>query len=190
MLGRETVPFDPDSTGFPLVPEGIYPVTIEDVVRKEMSTKFGMAKTLDIRCRIIGSQHNGNNVFGKLFVYTTEDNPEPGFFDDKMWVNNGYFTFVKAVGAFGSDDLTKMIKSHSLPLLNDEDVVGRTVMITVTHRSYWKNDIPVDKRTEDNKTPVANVSDWMDEETGAAFLGIKLNELKKADEDDDNNMPF
>jgi hypothetical protein len=176
-LGREKVPFDPDVSQFAPLDPGMYLIKIEEVRRSTRDTKYGKAKILNPQCRVIMGDMKGKVVFGTVWIYTADDNPQPRFFADKMWINNGYFNFIRATEAINETALELMIDGKEMPLLNDDDLKEKTCFVVVTHEQYWKNEIPEDERTDENATIKAVVQNWVSKETGALALQTDIDTI-------------
>lgn len=188
-LGKEKVPFDPDANQFDPIDPGMYLVRIEAMNSREQDTKYGKAKILNPQCRVIMGDLANKVVFGSVFVYTADDNPTPNFFADKMWVNNGYFNFIRATEAIDETALELMIGGKEMPLLTEDDIVGKICFVVTEIQEYWKNAVPKDERTEENKSVKANVQNWVAKEVGAMALQVSMEIVQKAI-DSQNDLPF
>ena len=188
-LGREKVKVDPNASQFDPVPEGMYFVRIEGMNERAVKTKLGNAKILNPQCRVLLGENKGKVVFGTVWVYTTDDNPEEGFFDSKRWINNDYLKFIKEVRAIEEGTLESMVADNELPLLREEDVLGKFCWIVTKHETYHKSDIPEEKRTPENATTKATVQNWIDEEVGLAAINMEPDAIQAVKNEADQ-LPF
>ena len=142
--------YDPEATTENrMVPEGVYPAHITTLnIKRDFLVQSEYLEDIYVPSFTISKESNdagGEKVndenYGQGIFRFKKPDPSSALVDRKGAGNNWYNAFVQAVGIKPESITTDSGKTlYKLPLLAEEDVIGKPVLIKVVHQKYKSGD--------------------------------------------------
>ena len=186
--------FDPSKQWIP-TEEGTYPAHIATLSTKEVNTRAGEAIVVNMTYKVApevseitqmlwemdGYKYKKDEKGNKIPVYNGDGNQSTtscGHMKDKMVYDNGFFVFTDTSSASKNSRYFKLLENlgiqceddkgiKKLVLIEEEDVIGKPVMITTRRQEYVTRDtrdLPIDQQEKRTTFKVNNVETWQEGE--------------------------
>ena len=186
--------FDPSKQWIP-TEEGTYPAHIATLSTKEVNTRAGEAIVVNMTYKVApevseitqmlwemdGYKYKKDEKGNKIPVYNGDGNQSTtncGHMKDKMVYDNGFFVFTDTSSASKNSRYFKLLENlgiqceddkgiKKLVLIEEEDVIGKPVMITTRRQEYVTRDtrdLPIDQQEKRTTFKVNTVEAWQEGE--------------------------
>ena len=181
--------FDPTSQFVP-ISEGTYPAHITSLTSKEVNTRAGAAIVVNMQYKVAdeveeieqalyemdGYNYKLNNSGNRIPVMNGEGQAKTKclHLKGKTFYDNGFFVFTDTSSASKNSRYFQLLEGleikceddegiKKLVLIEEEDVIGKAVMVTVKKSQYVTKetrDLPVNEQVKRSTFKVAIVDKW------------------------------
>ena len=186
--------FDPSKQWIP-TEEGTYPAHIATLSTKEVNTRAGEAIVVNMTYKVApevskvtqllwemdGYKYKKDEKGNRIPVYNGAGNQSTtncSHMKDKMIYDNGFFVFTDTSSASKNSRYFKLLENlgiecednkgiKKLVLIEEEDVIGKPVMITTRRQEYVTRetrDLPIDQQEKRSTFKAYTIEKWEDGE--------------------------